>query len=503
MFTFYSFFQNLNCTKLDEIKRAFCAFGSIEAIEVVNDSETNVEAYVLFEKSESAFEAFQAHRNGVKSTSNLFYVVPANTWHQPYSMPLCNPIDPRKCFILKLNDDCLIEMFKYLDLETLVKLSNVCTRFRTLLNTYNFPKIKIYTIYVYHPSVSVLRQTMKCIGPHLMHLYLRYQKYGEDPENYLDEEHVERTTYKILQYITLNLIKLTIRIPQKPSDKMMKLFIPAFRQITFLEWDAEFDCDTIECLQNSCPHLETLILRRRNFSCQNAHNTARLHWPSLKSLEIFQYMAELNLPCQRFFERFIQENSQLKRLKLTNVNHDLFQIIAQCSRNLEHLEMLQNFDLCSIHTKPTLDLLNNLNSLRICIIRVKITEFLPDVVNQIRILSQIQRLELIVLLHNYAPPSMQYEYFPLAHQWSEITIEGNDMKLRIGENFANIKFDAGRTTLVNIFNTNNPRESSHKRLRRDVRHVFKESNMFFPNVHESFSFKNIDCRQFIHVNCTM
>lgn len=456
----------------------------------------------MFEKSESAFEAFQAHRNSVKSTPNSFYVVPANTWHQPDSSSLCNSVDPRKCFILKLNDDCLIELFKYFDLETLVKLSNVCTRFRTLLNTYNFPKIKAHTMYVYHASVSVLRQTMKCIGAHLVHLFLRYQKYGEDPENYLNEEHIERTTYKILQYITSNLTKLTIRNPpgRKPSNKMMELFIPAFRQITFLEWDAEFDCDTIESLQISCPHLETLILRKRNFSCQNCHNTAKLHWPSLNSLEIFQYMAELNLPCQRFFERFIQENSQLKRLKLTNVNHDLFQIIAQCSQNLEQLEILQNFDLCSIHSKPTLDQLNNLNSLKICIIRVKMTEFLPDVVNQIRSLSQIQRLELIVLLHNYAPPSWQYEYFPLAHQWSEVTIEDYDMKLRIGENFANIKFDAGKTTLVNIFNTNNPRESTYKRFGRDIRHIFKESNMFFPNVHESFCFKNIDCRQFIHVN---
>lgn len=483
---------------IDEIRREFSVFGPIESIEIVNESDANVEAYVLFEKSESAFEAFRS----AESTPSSLYEVTANTRRQPYSISTCNSIDLSKCFILKLNDDCLIELFRYFDLEHLVKLSNVCKRFRTLLSTYNFPKIKTHTIYVYQAPISALRQTMKCIGPHLVHLYLHYQKYGEVQGNHSGEEHVERATNKILEYATTNLTKLTIRKPpgQKPSTRMMEIFRPTFQQITFLEWDAEFDCDTMESLQNLCPHLETLILIRRNFSCQNSHDKSKLHWPSLERLEIFQYMAELDVPCQRFVERFVQENLQLKRLKLTNVNHDLFKIITQCAQNLEHLEMLQNIDLCDMHSNSTLELLNNLNNLRICIFRVKTTEFLSDVVNQIQSLSLIYRLELIVLLHNYAPPGWQYEYFPLAHQWSKITIEGNNMNLQIGENFANIKFDTGKTTLVNIINTNNPRESSYRRLKRDVRRVFKKSNWFFPIVHESFAFKNIDCRQFIHVN---
>lgn len=436
--------------------------------------------------------------------SNVFYVVPANTWHQPNSIALRDSVDPKKCFIFKLNDDCLLELFKYFDLVTLVKLSNVCTRFQNLLDTHFFSKIKIYTTYIYHASVSILRQTMKCIGPYLVHLYLHYQKYGDDPENYLHDEHLERTTYKILQYITSNLAKLTIRktFGQKPSNRLMELFIPAFRQITFLEWDAEFDCDTIERLRNSCPHLEIIVLKKRNFSCQNSHDATALHWPSLKSFEIFQYMAELTSSCQRFFERFIQDNPQLKRLKLNNVNYNLFEIVTQSSQNLEHLEMLQDFDLCNIHSKKTLILLNNLINLKILIIRVKSIEFLPDVVNQIRTLSQINRLELIVLVHNYFPPIRPQEYFPLAHRWSEITIYGSDVQLQIGDNSANLKFYAGKTTLMNIFNTNNPRKSSYKRLNRDIRRVFDESNILFPIVSESFSFKNFDCRQFIHVNST-
>lgn len=459
----------------------------------------------MFEKSESAFEAFQAHRNNVRSASNLSYVVPANTWHQPYSTDLVwNAVESAECHIFKLNDDCLLEFFSYFDLNALIKLSNVCTRFQNLLNAHHFHKIKTYTTYVYHTSLSVLRDTMKCIGPHLMHLFLRYHQINENPENVSEDDLVERKTFKIFQYITSILTKLTIRKPsgQKLSDQMMELFLPAFRQITFLEWDVEFDCDTIERLRSCCPYLECLILKKRIYSCKNDHSTVDLHWPSLKAIELFQYMTELNLPCQRFFERFIEENPQLERLKLTNCNYNLFQTVTQYLQNLKHFELLQNFNLSSIHSKPTFDLLKNLNNLRIFIFRVRMIETLPDIVTQIQTLCEIDSLKLIILLHNYSPPIAAHEFFPLAHQCSAMKIDTTNVNLQIGENSTNITFDTDNTTLVNIINTNNPRESSYKGLRRDVRRIFRQSNMFFPNVHKSASctFKNSDCRQFIHVN---
>lgn len=468
---------------------------------MINESEANVEAYVLYEKSQSAYQAFLANRNGIISTSNLRYIVPANTWHQSDLIPLWNTIEPEKCTISKLNDDCLLEIFKYLDLETLVKVSNVCSRFQSLLNVYEFRKVKAYTAFVYHASVRSLRQTMKCIGPHLEHLYLRYHKYGESPPNYIGKEHEERSTYKIMQNIGSNLTKLTVRKPpgEKPSRKILQLFGPAFCQITFLEFDAEFNCRTIQSLREFCPHLETVILRKRILTCKNRHEAVNSHWPSLRNVETFQYVAALNLSCQRFFEQFIQNNPQFRRLKLTNVNSNLFRVVTEYSKNLEYLEILQNFDLCDIHREPTLELLHNLNKLRVFIIRVKKTEFLRDVENQIRCLSHMKHLELIVLLRNYTPPIWPYEKFPFAHQLSGIFVEGNTMKLQIGDNSTSIEFPTGKTTLVNIFNTNNPKECTYKRLESDVRFTFEISKEFFPLEQQCITFKNNDCYQFIDV----
>lgn len=115
--------------------------------------------------------------------------------------------------MLHVNDDCLLEVFSYLDLDALVNMANVCTRFRNLLDNFIFAKFQMHTVFVFHVSLNLLRQTMKCIGPHLVHLCLRYQNHGIIPENYTEAEFEERATLTIFQNIGENLRRLTIRKP--------------------------------------------------------------------------------------------------------------------------------------------------------------------------------------------------------------------------------------------------------------------------------------------------
>lgn len=446
-----------------------------------------------------------AYRSKILSPSNLCHIVPADTWHQPDPHLIWGKIEPEKCSMLKLNDDCLLELSKYLDLDALVQLSNVCTRFRSLLDLFYFSKIKIYSAFVLTMSVDSLRQTLKCIGPHLEAISLRYQRYINTPENYLKTEHEERATYKILQHIGHKLKSFTILKPQgqKPSNEIVKLFGPIFQQITTLKWDAEFDCETIQKLRSLCPCLETLKLIKRIFTCHCDHETTGLHWPSLKNVETFQYMSSLDSPCQRFFEMFIKSNPQLKRLKLANLNKTLFRVVAQFSENLEHLELIQNFTLCDIHSELTLDLIRNMDNLRVFVIRIKSTRSLKNIENQIKCLSQMKQLKLIVLLRNYFPPGCRRYSFPLAHYWSNTSVEGNQLTLQIGDNTANIDFSNEKSTLVNIINTNNPNKLTYQRLERDIQFIFGTTRDFFPELQQSFTFENNDCYQYIHVSSTV
>lgn len=487
---------------IEEIQHAFRSFGPIESVNIVNVSERIAEAYILYEKSQNAFNAFLAIQNGIMDLPRMLQMIPADTWHQSDLVPMWTTIDPSKCFITNLNDDCLLEMFKYLDLDAAVKMSNVCTRFKRLLDQYHFPKVKRYTVFIFNVSLNTLRQTMKCIGPHLAQLDLKYRNFAKQPSNCIKTEHEERTTYNVFQNIGNNLKQLSIHMPEvrKPSNNLIELFVPALRQITSLEWDVVFDCETIEQLRELCPCLETLRLSKRIFTCGSHHNTTDLHWPTLKNFKMFQYMSALNTPCQRFLQLFIQSNPQLKRLKLTNVNKQLFESVTEFSKNLEHLEMLQNFDLCDIHSEPMLHLLQNLPNLKVIVVRVKMTEFLSDVLNQIRCLSQMKHLELIVLLRNYSPPIWPLEHFPHAHFYSDIMIEGNKMTLNINENTSDFYFSDGNTTLVNIIYSNNPRESSHFTLQREIQATFNSSEAYSPNLRQSITFENSDCYQHIRVS---
>lgn len=471
---------------------------------MIHEWENEAEVYVQFEKSQSAFQAFKMYQSGILPLSKLLQITPADTWHQPDFNPISDTVYLDACSILNINDDCLLKLFQYLDLDSLVQLSLCCTRLQYLLHRFCFTKIKTHTVFVYQAPVNLLRQTLKCIGPHLESISLRYHKYMNAPQNYMEAEHEERVTFKILQNIGPKLTKLIIRQPtgQMLTSKIVKLFVPIFQQITILEWDSEFNCDTIQDLQALCPCLTSLILKKRIFTCKSDHETAGLDWSSLTNVETFQYMSSLDSPCQQFFERFIQSNPQLKRLKLTNVNENLFWVISQFSQNLEYLEMLQNSNECDIYSQSTLDLIRSMGNLKVLVIRMKTTKYLKDIENQIKCLSRMKHLKLIILVRNYTPPWSR-ESFPLAHYWTNISIEGHKLKMRIGDNTANIEFSNEKLTLVNVINTNNPNDSSYERLQRDIRCIFGISEQYLPEFQQQLIFENSDCVQHIHVSSVL
>lgn len=493
----FVYFQNEKPFSVDEISRELRLFGPIESIQIIKKLETNVEVYVLYDRCQNAFDVFHANRNGILHIPNLLQIVPADTWHQPDSHTLWNTINPEKCSILHLNDDCLLHIFTFLDFDTLVKLAFVCTRFKNVLDEFYFPKRKTLSIHVFHSSLNAIRLAMKCIGPYVERLCLRYNKHGVNAINYLQSEHEERATYKILQYCGKKLKKLSIHKPEgrKLSDKLYNLLAPTMTNLTYLEWYTEFDCSTIETFHELCPHLETLILKKRTFSCNCAHNAANLHWPTLISLETFQQMFALNIPCQRHFERLVYSNPQLKRLKFTNMNVALFNVVTEHSKSLEYLEILQNsgnFDFFNhIH------LLRNLQQLKVFVLRVKWTVFLANVESQIKSLSQVKQLELVVLLRNYTWPVWPFENFPYIHHNSKIIIDDKKLTLKIGENVACINYSKGETTLVNVINANNPNESSNKGLLKDIHLTLESSKRYFAQCDEVITFKNAHCYQFI------
>lgn len=456
-----------------------------------------VEAYVQFERSDSAFQAFEAIRKGKTHPSNVLSIVPADTWHQPDIHSLWNTIDVQKSMFVNLYDDCLFEICQHLDLDNLVNLSQTCQRFHDFLHEFYFPKYKVYAVHFYRNSVNSLRRTMKCIGPYQVELTLDYRCYKSDDDTHcLETDHEQRATFKVLQHLGNRLEKLKVLSEGPLSNKTMQLLAPALRQITCLEWNAWLDCDTIQTFHQLCPRLEKLVMRKRLFTCRKNHNVT-LEWPTLKSIEAKHFISCFDSACHQFFERLIQTNKQLQMLNLNNVNSNLFRILSE---NLEYFEIHQNNDMPVLDTEQSYGLLKSLAKLKVLVIRVKSTKALNEVPSQIKYLSQLKQLDAIVMVRNYSPSEWPFEYFPFAHFCSKISIKDNNIRLEIGNHSANIEYSTDTTTLVNIVNTINPNATWHRTIRQDVVTMFQSSKLFFPNERQSLIFENSECHQHIFVS---
>ncbi|XP_031635013.1 uncharacterized protein LOC116348241 [Contarinia nasturtii] len=184
---------------VDQMNVLLRKFGDIESIEMVANKTS--EAYVTFVSDRNAYLAYlQCKYSKKDGARQRFDVQPANTWEQPQertndaSFQNDMDVDKYNPEIFALNEDCLLHMCKFLDLDSLVSLAYVCKKFHTLLHQRWFPNIRKYVLK--NEGVRTLakvRRTMLCIGRHITDL-----SYESD----YDEE-VNRTP-KYLEVIAQN-----------------------------------------------------------------------------------------------------------------------------------------------------------------------------------------------------------------------------------------------------------------------------------------------------------
>lgn len=126
-------------------------YGNIESLELIDVSKHGnkkvAKVHITFKYGLGAIRAYIAQRNTIFKSPFLFCetMFPVCAWQQPKretiikrrSEPQPDP-EPTLCRINILNDDCLFEIFKYLDVDNLITVSQVCERFRILLRQHVF-----------------------------------------------------------------------------------------------------------------------------------------------------------------------------------------------------------------------------------------------------------------------------------------------------------------------------------------------------------------------------
>lgn len=279
--------------------------------------------------------------HGRRSTV-LFHMQPADTWIQPSVINATATVTPmddeQSAAFFLLNEFCMLEIFKYLDLDSLVNLAFVCTQFHRLLHQHCFPRHRTYSIQNDKSLVPVplakVRQTLMCIGPYLTELYFKWHDYDHD-------DRLQRFLDKVGQLVGKNI--RCIRFHQTLLDES---HIPAIqsllKQLDTLEmvtYNPDFDLDLDFSVL--CPQLRRFKLLE---NMQLIHASEK-PWPTLEYFSTIgnEYM---EMPA---FRSFLTNNPQLQCLKFTAFSaDDRLQAVAQHSKNLRKLTMFPSFpNLCA------------------------------------------------------------------------------------------------------------------------------------------------------------
>lgn len=324
------------------VERFFRKFGQIESIEILS-SEAG-EAYVTFVNDLNAYLALAHNQVESRRTSLVFNMSPADTWIQPSVVTnakhenTTNQMDEQLPAFLMLNEFCILEIFKYLDLDSLVNLSMVCKLFRRLLQQHCFPRYHTYSIQNGASSVPVplakMRQTLICIGPHLTELNFKWHDYDHD-------QRLQRFLDKLGQLIGKNIrcIRFHCTLLEESHMPAIQPILKHLDTLEVITYNPDFDLDLDFTVL--CPNLRRLKLLENMQLLQVCSKP----WPTL---EYFSTVGNEYMEMEAF-RSFLANNPQLQCLKFTAFSaDDRLQTVAQNSKNLRKLTIFPSFpNLCA------------------------------------------------------------------------------------------------------------------------------------------------------------
>lgn len=236
--------------------------------------------------------------------------------------------------ILDLNDDCLLEVFRYGDMFDLADYADVCTRFRGIAaeRFYQskfreidfveiFYRLKRYFTYYEDESAGLRKfsSVLRNFGGLL--ITIKVSKY------YKPHACVELLNRYCCAPGTLN--ELSLRFCE-PSDAQMRLSPPLFfhlRKLTLSEY--QFEDSFLKMLPVWSPNLQELIVADLNNSNKvpNQFNGLSVQFPKLDCISFRQVHTMKNTNLTKFLEL----NPQLKSISLfkSSINISIFQSIAK------------------------------------------------------------------------------------------------------------------------------------------------------------------------------
>ncbi|XP_055306494.1 uncharacterized protein LOC129570795 [Sitodiplosis mosellana] len=318
----------------DKIRRYLRKYGGIESIELLPNKE--FEAHVTFHSDQSAYLVQLQHEFDREARKQQpFYIQPADTWEQPTenTNQTANSNDIKQTSdIFNLNEDCLLHLFKFLDVDSMVNLSEVCKLFQKLLNQHSFPRIREFKVYNFNDTFSMplakMRRTLRCIGPYITDLKYTCNIYN-------DLNRTSRFLETLAQYIGRNIRRAQFLSSLICEDNQILTIAPILRHLESLEiHDVNYDLGNDVDFEVLCPNLIELKLKVNMRLIKCCKPWARLQHLSVLNNEYLNTMTFLS---------FIEQNP-----RLTSLEFDVFDADIRLRTVADRLTMLQKLTMDSV-----------------------------------------------------------------------------------------------------------------------------------------------------------
>lgn len=201
-----------------------------------------------------------------------------------------------------LNEDCLLKLFEYCGIETLLTLCDVCQMLRDLIITTVLPKVKEYDCCLYCDG-DRSKKIIKTIGPYLTRLDIKCYEFfrKENYESYLKDFAVN---------IGENIREMTLILPDFPSG-LIDILAPSFKRLESLKICTRYNKQKNDIdFRAACPNLLHFYM---GMETTFAANTGK--WGRLESFSMGDNCHK-SITKTTLLE-FMSNNPQLKRLKIS------------------------------------------------------------------------------------------------------------------------------------------------------------------------------------------
>lgn len=287
----------------------------------------------------------------------MFNIQPADTWKQPTKVHR-NSDDDKIVIdeesgpdLFMLNEDCILEIFKHLDFDSLVNSSEVCMLFNRLLHQHVFSRYREFE-YAFESKIPLARlhRSLKCIGAHIHKLKFEWHHYDHNNRLQRFLEVLGKYVGKNIRYVRFRDTALT-----ETNISPIQGILGRLDRLEIIVYNPDYDLD-IDFV-SICSNLRQLKLleNMQLIRCCKA-------WPTLEHFNIVgnEYM-ELNT-----FRSFLAQNQQLKCVKFTAYHaDDRLRAVAQNLYNVQKLTILPSFPNLSASNIIYLSSLQHLTKLNL------------------------------------------------------------------------------------------------------------------------------------------